>query len=370
MINHVAIDPNGVCNAKCWFCPIRYDEDRAVPEEMSVADLESIFNKVASARDSGTFGNDIYIHTAMYNEIILYRHWDKFLELASNYKLKIILYTNGIALNKKRIDELKQFEDAVELIVFNIPAFEKELWGNYMGVNPELFDNLLQNIHYLNSQDLTCTTTTVVNSMFEDVVKNDFINHNRLGDIVEYVSDKTWDEQIELAKNLSLPNTSKGEWVANRAGNVPVNMPNVSKGEWVANRAGNVPVEMSNVSKGEWVANRAGNVPVSMSNVSKGEWVANRAGNIPVTFIEEEESPVIGCTLGKADYGDNRVHNWMNIDPRGDIVVCGEDYYQETSLGNIHDFDDLSVWYNSEARLKGIEQAHATLCRRCVWAER
>ena len=47
MIKVAQIDPNGLCNSKCWFCPVAYSPNPAIARKnMPINDIESILKQL------------------------------------------------------------------------------------------------------------------------------------------------------------------------------------------------------------------------------------------------------------------------------------------------------------------------------------
>jgi len=73
------IDVNGKCNARCWYCPVRYEGhpvDSAV--QMPIADLDRI---QGTLRAAGCIAADFrFLYSCHYNEVLLYRLFPALLE--------------------------------------------------------------------------------------------------------------------------------------------------------------------------------------------------------------------------------------------------------------------------------------------------
>jgi MoaA/NifB/PqqE/SkfB family radical SAM enzyme len=48
----VQLDPNGYCNAKCWYCPVQYGQTR--PDAMTPLQVEQILSELNDLRQLDT----------------------------------------------------------------------------------------------------------------------------------------------------------------------------------------------------------------------------------------------------------------------------------------------------------------------------
>jgi hypothetical protein len=151
-ISEMQLDPFGVCNAKCWFCPVKYKGNPASGKEtMSPELMEKIFIDLIEERgkENGLVSKSFNgFYTAHYNEILLYKHFDKMLELCRKYKLCTLVLSNGTTLTPEKIDLIKSYPDVVNGLCLNIPAFEAETWSKRSGMNINVFPKLINNIKY------------------------------------------------------------------------------------------------------------------------------------------------------------------------------------------------------------------------------
>ena len=89
-IKGVQLDVNGLCNAGCWFCPVRYEGNpKSAITDMPLDKLENILKQLSEGK--GDFvDNDLnLIYTANYNEVILYKHFEEMFDLYRKYGFKI-----------------------------------------------------------------------------------------------------------------------------------------------------------------------------------------------------------------------------------------------------------------------------------------
>src|SRR5262249_23474702 len=108
------IDPNGTCNAKCWFCPVAYIPN---PEQgkkvMPVEFFENILQQLW--KNKGKFVSEEFnhIYLAHYSEVLLYPRLRELFEALRKYEFGTTLLSNGTPLTKTRIDLIKEYQDVV-----------------------------------------------------------------------------------------------------------------------------------------------------------------------------------------------------------------------------------------------------------------
>ena len=88
-IREMQLDPNGLCNVGCWYCPVRYRGNPThtknnMPKELLRKILKNIFDE--KHNPDGLIHSDFYgFYTAHYNEVLLYKHFDYMLELCREF---------------------------------------------------------------------------------------------------------------------------------------------------------------------------------------------------------------------------------------------------------------------------------------------
>jgi len=155
-IHQMQLDPYGVCNARCWFCPVRYKGNPTEGKEvMSPELLRKIIENIIEEREKEDglvhkhFGG---FYTAHYNEILLYPHFEELLKICQEYRLCFMVLSNGIPLTPERVDLIVKYRGVVNGICLNIPAFEPEIWSLRSGINIKQFDKLISNVKYAMEQ--------------------------------------------------------------------------------------------------------------------------------------------------------------------------------------------------------------------------
>ncbi|MBP1749645.1 MAG: hypothetical protein H6Q52_2184 [Deltaproteobacteria bacterium] len=159
-IGTAQIDPFSYCNARCWYCPVRYyPQPVEARHHMPTALFERIIKNLCEERDGHGVVNPAFdfIYTAHYNEILLYRHLPEMFQVLRRYNLRTMVLTNGIALSDKKVELIGEYNDVVGgQVCVNISAFEEERWvlntiaGN--GLRPaamcRVFRRTMKNIDY------------------------------------------------------------------------------------------------------------------------------------------------------------------------------------------------------------------------------
>lgn len=156
-------DLNGKCNAKCWYCPVKYEgnpQDFAV--QMSIDDLNHIFKNL---RSSPIFPQEMrFMYSCNYNEVLLYTHFSELVVALKRYNFTTMILSNGTPLTPDKIDIILDNPDIFWGIALNIPAFEREEWSIKSGMNRSIHKILLSNLDYLHSKgnaiiQVNCTTS-------------------------------------------------------------------------------------------------------------------------------------------------------------------------------------------------------------------
>ena len=77
-IQKMQLDPFGFCNAKCWFCPVRYiPQPKEGGGNMSLDLMEKIFHDLSEEKkrpDGVVDPRFKFFTTAHYTEVLLYKH--------------------------------------------------------------------------------------------------------------------------------------------------------------------------------------------------------------------------------------------------------------------------------------------------------
>lgn len=159
------LDLNGLCNAKCWYCPVKYEGN---PEEYktntSIADLEIILKRIRESRS--VVRNFEHIYTCHYNEILLYPYFEEMLQLFRKYGFRTMILSNGTPLTPSKLDIILKYPDVVSGICLNTPDIDKTQWAIKAGFSETVHNTLVRNLTYINEKYPSATiqvNTTLAN---------------------------------------------------------------------------------------------------------------------------------------------------------------------------------------------------------------
>jgi MoaA/NifB/PqqE/SkfB family radical SAM enzyme len=307
LIKLIQLDPNGLCNAGCWFCPVAYEENPAIGRKtMEPATIRSIVEQIKAGMGDFVDPNFCFVYTAHYNEVLLYKHFKEMLDIFREYKLGTMVLTNGIALTKEKTDLITEYSDVVLGLHFNIPSANAETWAKMTNKNPKMHERVMQNVRYAIDTFPVERISLQINGIKESSL--------------EYMS------LLENAPELDLDNETGDTATAYK--------------------------EMTE---------RFPEIPISI-NAS----LVDRAGYLDVRRIMKNDIKPKGKVVGCNNMG-SRPDTWIHINANGDVFICCNDYDFETVFGNIHQTSIKEIW-ESQARKDMIEHSYNTLCRTCIHA--
>ncbi len=299
------IDPFSYCNARCWYCPVRYHpQPPEARRHMPIALFEKIIGDLCEERDkqgvvSPRFN---FIYTAHYNEILLYRHLAEMFEVLRRYKLRTLVLTNGLALSKEKVDLIKEYDDVVGgQACLNVSAFEREKWikntiagnGSTPATERRAFNRTMKNIGYA-SQRLGAVSIQVNESSAEEA-----------------------DRQAGLARRM-FPGVNVRTCVS------------------LSDRAG-ILHEIGAVSNREEIDRMS-------------------AGRLRV----------VGCNNTFTGV-DGRHFGWLHVNALGKAILCCNDYHFDYTFGDFNTAALKDIWL-SERHVTVIERSFREICRKCSMA--
>jgi radical SAM protein with 4Fe4S-binding SPASM domain len=320
MIKYINIDPNGICNAKCWFCPVAYvGNSKENKTNMSIETMENILNQINEGRnifvEDSTELMSFGIH---FNEVLLYPHFKEMLELHRKYKIKFGLYSNGVNLTKEKIDLIEKYRDVVTQITLNIPSLEEKQWSSFTGFNVKIFKKLLDNLKYAEK------ILSPIYDSHDFFIMVNGVNENSL------FKNGGWIDVLDNAPiyNFDNNNGTLAQIVKNMQQVVPT-----------------IRVMGRN------------NLGDRTSVLSKLNIISNQRA-----IQEKNNGKVIGCGL-------NYDQDTLYISATGNVYLCCVDFDYETVYANIKDKSIKEIWQGNE-RKKAIKKAYDGICKNCLHAVR
>lgn len=314
-IHQVQLDPYGVCNAKCWFCPVAYVGNPIEGKEiMSPELLEKIIINLIEERNKNGIVNKSFkrLYTSHYNEILLYPHFEKLLELCKQYGLTFSLLSNGVALTKEKVDLIKQY-GVVSDILLNIPAFTNELWSKRSGMNIKLFDRLISNVEYARKE----LFGLVRNGLFKIQING--VDRN----------------SVWISKGECFPNDLSETELEEQIIKASKMFPNIK-----------LIVDNNLVDRVGLLDKIFTNKPTIISKLQKGD----------------ETKKVIGCNVGVEIGG--RALGWLHINSKGETFLCCNDFHFEHKFGDFKT-QKLNEFWGNDFHISMIENAFKTICSNC-----
>ena len=319
LIKRINIDPNGLCNAKCWYCPVAYlgnpKENRGT---MSIETMENILKEIDAGR--GDFVDptiDIYNNPIHYNEILLYPYLREMFELHRKYNIKLYMFSNGVNLTPEKSDLIKEYSDVITDIILNVPSIERTQWATFVGFNEKIFDKLLNNLHYANDN------------------LSDTFSGEQLMILVNGVNDNTIRKQTNLLNVLDkAPVYNLGDLEKN-VKEMEKLFPNI------------LIVPRDNLS------DRVG-ILSTLNIISNQEKI-----------VEKKDQEVIGCAYGMT--GEGYPDNELFISATGNVYICCADFSYESVYANIENKTIKEIW-NGIERQEMIKKSYSSMCRSCMGA--
>ena len=315
MLQTLNIDPNGLCNAKCWFCPVAYlgnpKENKA---NMSLETMEDIFRQLDEGR--GIWTSEYLFNSPIhFNELLLYPHFEEMLELHRKYKIKISIYTNGVNLTKDKTDLIVKYKDIVLKVLLNVPSLNPEQWSKFSGFNVKIFPKLLENLKYaeeklvdLFSKDNFCIMANGVNerSLFENGGWMD-------------VMDNTPHYDLDMDSGT----------LATIVKEMKVLLPRVNV----------------------WGRNNLG----------------DRTGVLEEVKVLSNQNAIKAKNQGKVISCGAKYPETLFISATGNVFLCAADFKYESIFANIKDKPLKEIWESIE-RQDAIKKAYAGMCVTCFRA--
>jgi radical SAM protein with 4Fe4S-binding SPASM domain len=314
MIEEINIDPNGLCNAKCWFCPVAYvGNSKENKANMSIETMEYIFKQLDDGRGDFVVPGSLYNSPIHFNEVLLYPYFKEMLDIHRKYNIKMGIYTNGVNLTKEKTDLILEYKDVVKDVALNVPSLNAEQWAEFTGFNIKIFPKLLDNLKY---------ATEKLNDVYGP--KKFYIMANGVNERSLF-KNGGWIEMLENSPKFDMNNESGT--LAKTVEEMKKVLPNVNI--WGRNNLGDRTGVLDQLK--------------IISNQSAVE--------------EKNKGKVIGCGL---NYNER-----LYISATGNVYVCCIDFNYETVYANINNKTIKDIWLGFE-RKEAIKKAYDGLCRDCL----
>ena len=324
-ITDAQIDPFGYCNAKCWFCPVRYQGNPTkAAKHMPVDLLDKIFSQLIKEKhkpNGVVEPNFNHYYTAHYNEILLYKHLDEMLWLTNYYGLRTMILSNGVNLTEEKIEILKKHKNVISGINLNIPAFEDGLWQERSGVVRYSFDHVKQNV----LRTMKAFPEYTENGTFSIGVNIPTAPYQE--------ASGGWMEMLENAPKIDLdPQTGESA-------------------QQVA--LGRSLFPGLNIYSVESLIDRAA-ILAEHKVINNAKAIARFRG---------DKKNVVGCSNGTI----GRIYGWLHVNALGEAFLCCNDYDFDYTFGNLKDSSLDEIW-RSDAHVEMIERALGSICVSCASA--
>lgn len=318
-IQRLAIDLFGFCNAKCWYCPVRYiPQPEDGMKQMPIEDVEKIFRKLIEEKmtPNGVVSPDFELFlTTHYSEVLLYKDFEKLLELAKHYGLKTFILSNGVNLTPEKLDIIDKYTPSViQELALNIPAYENaELWAKRSGFPEKRFDDLMNNLKNLHEHRVTRKLQGRVKLIVNGV--------NELSFKTGSLKKGPKFEELEIDLDFEKGEHQKQVDIARKM------FPNFE------------------IDKSDLI-DRTGLIA---DYITEEEYMKGRMKN----------RKVVGCT----NWGD-RVYEWLSVNSNGDAILCCNDYNFDYVFGNILEQDLREMWF-SDRHVEMVDKAYNNICTKC-----
>lgn len=328
-ISQLQLDPFGVCNASCWFCPVKYlGNPDSGKEIMSPQLLRKIIENLINERNkpnglvSKNFGG---FYTAHYNEILLYPHFEELLKICQEYDLHFMVLSNGLTLTQKTVDLMNKYKGVVNGICLNVPGFEPEVWSKRSGMDIKHFDKLISNIKY-------CT------EILSDMVDN-----------------KSFSIQINGSNENSF--TNKGGWI-DKGIDFPDDMD-------LNPLTGELQLQVL-LAKKLFPKVQIFEVPSLIDRAGLLDNVITNERAIKQNLMNNNDNKkVIGCGNGIEVGG--RPFGWLHVNASGKAFLCCNDYDMKIQFGDFKT-QELRDFWGTDYHIQKIEKSFETICRKCTSA--
>jgi radical SAM protein with 4Fe4S-binding SPASM domain len=332
-VQYVQLDLFGFCNAACWYCPVKYiPQPERTRVHMPLDLVEKILIDLNENRisDDGVVSDTMRnIYTAHYGEVLLYKHFEGFLDLLRKYNFTTTIFSNGVNLTPNKIDMIKSNRDVISDIVLNIPSFEPNIWANRSGLPVNQYDRLISNLEYLDAELAD----------FDSIII-----------LINGVDDTTWNKQFQPGEEFD---------------QLMIDQHPVRGEQFQAYKFAKRKFKNFITYKEYVLHDRAG-------------LLSNLITNQPSLEESLKTGTVVGCrggpsrervrSDGSEDAETDRTTEMIHINPLGETFLCCNDYTMEYVFGNLSKQSLSEIWV-TEKHAEVIVRAREEICRKCHYAE-
>jgi radical SAM protein with 4Fe4S-binding SPASM domain len=319
MLSYVNIDPNGLCNAKCWFCPVAYvGNSKENKTNMSLETMEDILKQLDAGRGIWT-GHQIFNTPIHYNEVLLYPYFEEMLALHRKYNIYIDIYTNGVNLTKEKTDLIMQYRDIVLKVMINVPSLDEKQWSEFTGFNIKIFPKLIDNLKYAEEKLFELYDSDSFCIMANGINKKSLATYGGWLDIMS----KTPHYDLDVVDGT----------LATIVNDMKKILPKV--------------------------------------NIFGRNNLADRTGVLEELGIISNQTAIKQKNKGKVVACGQQYTTDLFISASGNIYLCCADFNYETVYINVKDKPLKDIWLGQE-RQDAIQKAYDGICRSCfraVWSE-
>lgn len=148
------IDVNGKCNAKCWYCPVKYvGNPKEFAVQMTATELDHVLGQL---RNSPLVSiNFKFLYSCHYNEVLLYRNFAEMIPVFRRHGFSTMILSNGTPVTPEKTDLILDNPDVFWGILLNIPALDRDEWIAKVGMSASVHQVLLRNLDYLHDKGKT-----------------------------------------------------------------------------------------------------------------------------------------------------------------------------------------------------------------------
>lgn len=319
MISFVQLDPNGLCNAKCWFCPVAYLSNPPIGKKtMPIEVVESVLRQLREGMGDFVNPQMEYIFPFHYNEILIYKEIEPMLELFRKYNFKMAIASNGVNLTPTKVDLLRKYADVATNMTINVPSSDPDRWALFTGFNRGLHEKVMSNIQYA-----------------QDNLQHIW-GRNELYLQVNGVKESTLQENGGTIKLLD-------------------NAPKIDLNDI----SGDLEKTVSDFKRMFPYLRTVAQTDL----VDRAGWMESY--NVMTNSVRSkinENKKIVGCN----SYG-SRTEDWIHISANGDVFMCCQDYDFKTTYANIMDKSLKDIW-NSMERQDMIKNMYGDFCKSCTYA--